>query len=164
MIVETTAAFTCYRKYIHYNMKTLLLLFALSLTSVTMAQQGLPHGTTFGEKTSSQPMATATKLAAYMGNRIRVNCTISGRIIKVTKAKGGWFDIDGGNGKIVAAHFNNYSISLPLGLKGHNVIITGVAQKQVTAENQEHFAGGSAKKQATTGQNITFEVAGLMVE
>ena len=153
-------------------MKSLHLLFALLFTITAGAQQhtALPHGTVYGTKPSTISMMPATKLETYMDTRPRVNTTIEGKVIKVTKTKGGWFELDAGNGKIINAHFKDYAVTIPADLKGRTVIIEGVAQKQFIADDGQHFAGDTVtgKKQhsvnANPKQSLTFEVSGLMVD
>ena len=153
-------------------MKSFHLLFALLLTITAGAQQHtpLPHGTVYGTKPSTISMMPATKLETYMDTRTRINTTIEGKVIKVTKTKGGWFELDAGNGKIINAHFKDYAVTIPADLKGRTVIIEGVAQKQFIADDGQHFAGDTVtgKKQhsvnANPKQSLTFEVSGLMVD
>jgi hypothetical protein len=153
-------------------MKPFNLLVALLLSISVSAQQhtAIPHGTVYGTKPGTASMMQATKLETYMGNRTRVNTTIEGKVIKVTKSKGGWFTIDAGNGKTIAAHFKNYDTSIPTSLSGRTVIVEGVAQKQFIADDGQHFAGdtvtGKKQHQVKTNpkQSITFEVSGLMVD
>jgi hypothetical protein len=115
-------------------------------------------------------MMPASKLEAYMDVRARVSTTIEGKVLKVTKTKGGWFNIDAGNGKIIAAHFKVYNINIPASLAGHIVIIEGVAQKQFIADDMQHLAGdtASSKKEhavkTNPKQRLDFEVTGLEVE
>lgn len=105
-----------------------------------------------------------------MGKRTRTSAVIYGKVLKVTQSKGGWFDLDAGNGRIIKAHFANAHINLPYDLKGRQVIIDGVAQKQFIADDLQHFAGDTVigKKQhhvkANPKQRLTFEVHGLMVD
>ncbi|WP_183575409.1 DUF4920 domain-containing protein [Mucilaginibacter sp. X5P1] len=153
-------------------MKLLYLFVALLLSIGAWSQQhtALPHGTIYGTKPSITSMMPATKLETYMGNRTRISTTIEGKVIKVTKTKGGWFELDAGNGKIINAHFKDYAVTIPTDLKGRTVIIEGVAQKQFIADDGQHFAGDTVtgKKQhsvnANPKQSITFEVSGLMVD
>ena len=105
-----------------------------------------------------------------MGKKTRVTTALIGRLIRVTKPRGGWFELDAGNGKIIAAHFKDYNINLPKALRGRIVIIEGVAQKQFIADDMQHFAGdtvGRTKQhQVKTNpkQRLTFEGRGLMVD
>jgi hypothetical protein len=153
-------------------MKTYCLLFALLFSFAVSAQQKntLIHGTIFGTKPNQTAMLNADKLEAFMGKKTRISTTLKGKVIKVTKQKGGWFDIDGGNGKVIAAHFKNYNISIPADLKDHAVIVEGVAQKQFIADDQQHFAGDTVKGKkhhsikTDTNRKLTFEVTGLMVD
>lgn len=115
-------------------------------------------------------MMPASKLEAFMGKKTRISTTIEGKVLRVTKTKGGWFDLDAGNGKVIAAHFSTYNITIPIALKGHTVIVQGVAQKQFAANDLQPMAGDTVKgaKQHTQKANpkdkLTFEVTGLTVD
>ena len=115
-------------------------------------------------------MLAAANLEPYMGNKTRISTTISGRVLKVTKTKGGWFEIDGGKGKVIAAHFRDYNVSIPLDLKGKYVIAEGVAAKEFIADDMQHLAGDTVtgEKQHNVKTNpkkrLTFEAKGLMVD
>lgn len=107
----------------------------------------------------------APKLEAFMGKRTRISVSISGLVTLVTKNKGGWFDIDAGNGKVITAHFKNYNIIIPNNLKNHYIVAEGVAQKQIIASAGQHFAGGNpGPDKSQKKQIITFEVKGLRVD
>ncbi len=130
----------------------------------------LPHGMVFGHKPNGIAPVPATKIEYFMGKKIRQTTALTGTLIRVTKEKGGWFEMDAGGGKIIAAHFKNYNITLPTQLKGRGVIIQGVAQRALIADDMQHFAGdtvvGSKQHQEKVNPKarITFEVWGLMVD
>jgi hypothetical protein len=153
-------------------MKTLTLLLTcfLGMVNPTQKHTPLPHGMVFGTKPDTRAMLKASAVEAFMGKKTRISTTISGLVIKVNKTKGGWFDVDAGNGKIIAAHFQNYSITIPEDLKGKFIIAEGVAAKQFIADDLQHLAGDtvSGKKQHSVKtdpkQRLTFEVKGLMVD
>jgi Domain of unknown function (DUF4920) len=155
----------------NFNMKALHIFF-LFLPAIAFAQthQPLPHGKIFGSKPDTTAVVDAAKVEAFMDKKVRISTTIRGKVIKVTKQKGGWFDIDAGNGKIIAAHFKTYNITIPEDLKGRTIIAEGVAAKQFIADDQQHFAGDTVtgKKQHTVKTNpkqrLTFEVKGLMID
>ena len=146
---------------------TILCISFLLIGSSAYAQK---TGTVYGAKPSTTGMMDASKVEAFMGKKARINTTIKGVVTKVTKQQGGWFNIDAGNGKIIAAHFSVYNITIPMGLKGHTVIVEGIAAKQFIADDGQHLAGDTVtgKKQHTTKTNpkqaLTFEVKGLEVE
>jgi hypothetical protein len=152
--------------------KTASLLFALSFCAFSFNQQQtqLPHGIVFGAKPDTIQIINAPNLEIYIAKKTRVNATIRGKVLKVTKQKGGWFEIDAGKGKIVTAHFKNYNVTIPADLGGRTVIAEGTAAKQFIADDQQHYAGGTTggKKQHNTNANpkrrLTFEVKGLFVE
>ena len=145
----------------------LVSLFSLSLfaqNSVTVLR-----GSVYGTRPDTTSMVRASKLEAFMGNKTRITTALKGMVLRVTKQKGGWFELDAGKGKVIAAHFKNYSVVIPNDLKGHMVILEGVAQKQFIADDQQHFAGDTVngKKQQNVKTNpkrkLTFEVSGLLV-
>ena len=130
----------------------------------------LPHGMVFGLQPKEIAPIPASKIESLMFRKTRFTTAVSGKIIRVTKPKGGWFEMDAGNGKIIQAHFKNYNINLPAALKGRTVIIEGVVQKQFIADDLQHLAGDTVtgKKQhavkTNPKQRLTFEVRGLMVD
>jgi hypothetical protein len=130
----------------------------------------LPHGMVFGDMPHDIAPVPATKIEALMGKKIRQGTALTGKILKVTKEKGGWFNMDAGNGKIIAAHFKNYNIKLPEAINGRTVIIEGVAQRLLIADDLQHFAGDTVtgtkqhKEKVDPKARITFEVRGLMVD
>jgi hypothetical protein len=154
------------------NMKYRLLLLCVCFTLTAIAQQHtpMPHGMVYGAKPDTTQVIPAWRVEAFMDKKVRISTTIHGRIIKVTKSRGGWFEVDAGKGKIIAAHFKNYGIKLPMALTGKIVFVEGVAQKQFIADDLQHFAGDTVrgKKQHTVKtdpkRRLTFEVKGLMVD
>lgn len=152
-------------------MKVLPLLFAflLPLLSFNQKHTPLPHGMVYGTKPNTAAMLNAKALEVFMGKKTRINTTITGKVIKVIKQKGGWFNIDAGNGKTISAHFRDFNITLPTDLKGRYVIAEGVAENQIIADDLQHLSGDSitGKKQHFVKKNpkqVTFEVIGLMVD
>jgi len=150
----------------------MVLFVLIAGTSVhTFAQKhiSLPHGMVFGNAPSNINQMPASKLEAFMGKRTRTSVVIYGKVLRVTKEQGGWFEMDAGNGKVIAAHFRDYKIKIPTDLKGRQVIIDGVAEKQFIADDLQHIAGDTVqgKKQHTVKTNpkerLLFEVKGLMV-
>lgn len=145
-------------------MKRSVLLFMLFFSVTVFAQDKTPvHSEVFGKKPSKTAMVNADKLEAYMDTKPRISTTIKGKVLNVVKEKGGWFTVDAGNGKVIAAHFKDYNVSIPAGLKGQTVIVEGVAQKQSALDSQQHLAGKKQPGDKTTNQ-LSFEATGLMVE
>ncbi|WP_299465292.1 DUF4920 domain-containing protein [Mucilaginibacter sp.] len=130
----------------------------------------LPHGMVFGDNPQNIAPVPATKIEAFMGKKIRQTTAITGTIIRVIKEKGGWFEMDAGHGKVIAAHFKNYNITLPKAITGRGVIIEGVAQRVLIADDMQHFAGDTVvgakqhQEKVNPKARITFEVRGLMVD
>ena len=130
----------------------------------------LPHGMVYGIKPNDIAAVPASQIEKLMYRKTRFTTAIRGKVIRVTKSKGGWFEMDAGNGKIIQAHFKNYAVSIPTVLKGRIVIVEGVAQKQFIADDGQHLAGDTVtgKKQHAVNTNpkqrLTFEVRGLVVD
>lgn len=148
-------------------MKTTFLLLAMLFSWPVFAQKphGPVHGKTFGSKPDTTGVMDASKIEEFMGKKPRVSVAIRGKILKVTKEKGGWFTVDEGHGRTISAHFKNYDVTIPRSLAGRTVILDGVAARQFVADDQQHFAGNaSAGKQRSKSRGITFEVSGLYVD
>jgi hypothetical protein len=150
-----------------------LYLLILLLTPIVLPAQKrvpLPHGITFGKKVDELQNIPAAKLEDFIGNKIRISTTITGKVLQVDTPKGGWLQLDAGGGKIIRVHFKDYNVFIPKQLKGRNVMIQGVAQKLLIADDMQHFAGENVdrKKQNAVKpdakQRLTFEAWGLMVE
>jgi len=152
-------------------MKTIFVIAFLFSLNIALAQKASQpaRGTLYGQKVDSLDKMPATKVEAYMGKRTRISTTLTGKVIKVTQTKGGWFDMDAGSGKVIKVHFKNYGINLPVSLAGHWVMIQGVAQKQLIADEMQHFAGDTVKGasqhnvKVNPKQQLTFEATGVMV-
>ena len=145
-------------------MKTICLLLALLFSCSIFAQDKKPvHGEVFGKKPDKTAMVNADKLEDFMAQKPRISTTVKGTVVNVVKEKGGWFTVDAGNGKVIAAHFKDYDVSIPADLKGKTVIMEGVAQRQSALDSQQHFAGKKQDGDKTTNK-LSFEVSGMMVE
>ncbi len=153
-------------------MKTSFFLLALLFSFSVFAQQHtvLTHGSTFGSKPDQSSVIAAGKLETFMAKKTRISTSVKGTVLKVTKEKGGWFDLDAGNGKVIAVHFKSVDINIPADLKGHTVLVGGTAQKQFIADDEQHFAGDTVKgkKQHNVKtdpkRKLSFEATGLVVE
>jgi len=153
-------------------MKRLLLISLLFCCINGLAQRHtpLPHGMVFGNKPNNIAPVPAAKIEGFMGKKIRVTTAITGKILKVSKEQGGWFEIDAGQGKVIACHFKNYNVHLPVAIEGRTVIIEGVAERQLIADDLQHFAGDTVgrtrqhQQRVDPMRRITFEVRGLMVD
>ena len=130
----------------------------------------LPHGMVYGSKPDTTTLMQASKLEDFMGKKTRITTAIAGKVISVTKSKGGWFEIDAGKGRVIAAHFYNAGVTIPKELAGRTVIISGIAAKQFIADDLQHLAGDTVtgKKQHKVKTDpkriVTFEVKGLVVD
>ena len=147
-------------------MKFSCLLIAIGISINVMAQRKpVPHGMTYGARPDMTEIISASRLESFMGKRARISATVSGKIMSVTKTHGGWFTVDAGKGRMITAHFKNYRVNIPASLRGKEVIMDGIAEKQFAADDLQHYAGKqSAKhKKVSPAEKLIFEVHGLMV-
>src|SRR3569833_454828 len=148
-------------------MKTIILLLAIIFSLPVFAQQprGPVHGQTYGSKPDTTGAMDVLKLDQFIGKKARASVAIRGKIQRVIKENGGWFTIDEGQGRAIKAHYKNYAVTIPKSLEGRTVIIEGVASKQFSADDKQHYAGnaGNGKNPAKPGV-ISFEVNGLYVD
>jgi hypothetical protein len=144
-------------------MKALTLLFALLFSAAAGAQQ-TPHGTIYGSKPNSAGAMDASKVEAFMGKKISITTTLTGKVAKVTKTKGGWFDLQGANGKVIPAHFKTAGINIPENLTGHTVIAEGTISKEPIASDHQHFAGDNQTQNKNASGKLSFAVTGLEVD
>jgi hypothetical protein len=148
------------------NMRALLIyLLFIPLFLTAQKRVPLPHGMVFGEKPEVVNLQQATNIQPYLGNRSRISAVIIGRVVKVTKPQGGWFDMDAGQGKVIAVHFKNYGINLPVELKGKEVIIAGTLTRQFEADDKQKYAGDNPATHRTlvNPKELLFEATGLYV-
>ena len=145
-------------------MKRIYLLLVLLLFSFSLfAQNEKPlHGKIYGNKPGAV-VVNADKLESYIAARSRMKTTVRGKVLNVVKEKGGWFTIDAGNGKTIAAHFAKYDVEIPVNLKGKTVVVEGIVQKQSALTDQQKLAGQKQASDKTTNQ-LSIEVTGVMVE
>ncbi len=127
----------------------------------------LPHGMVFGKKPDTSIVINATQVHAYMGKKPRISTTLKGTVVKVTKEKGGWFTMDAGEGKVIAATFTDFNVTLPSALRGRTVIVEGVAARQFVPGNRQRLSGDTTAVNAgpvKTGDIVLrFEATGLLV-
>jgi hypothetical protein len=148
----------------------LILLLFCGISSFAQRHTPLPHGMVFGNKPDNIAPVPAASIESLMGKKIRVTTAISGKILKVTKEQGGWFEIAAGQDRIIACHFKNYNVHLPVAIEGRTVIIEGIAARQLIADDLQHFAGDTVgrtrqhQQRVNPMRRITFEVRGLMVD
>lgn len=150
---------------------TFLLLLLLFSAPVFAQNKKAPiHGTTYGEKPDTTGVMDASKVEGFMGKKARISVAVRGKILKVTRPKGGWFTVDAGGGRIISAHFREAGVNIPQSLAGRTVVMDCVASKQFIADDQQHFAGDTVngKKQSHVNTNpkrrLSFEVKGMVVD
>ena len=147
-------------------MKTIFLLQALLFSCAVFAQtdKHSVHGVVFGKKPDQTAVVSAEKLDGFMAQKPRITITLKGTVVNVVKEKGGWFTLNAGKGKVITAHFKDYNVNIPSDLKGKMVITEGVAQRQLVAADQQHYAGKKEPDAKADPKQISFEAIGLIIE
>ena len=147
-------------------MKAILTAVALFTCLAGYSQAQKTQGTVYGTKPTPTQTIDATKIVSFMGTKISITADVRGKVLKVTKEKGGWFDMDAGNGKIITARFSNYNINIPASLKGKTIVAEGVLEKQFNAAEMQHLAGSNKEHGSTTDtkSKLIMSVKGLMLE
>jgi hypothetical protein len=144
-------------------------IFLIAVFFKGYSQANVGPGKIYGSRPDTTGVMAASKVELFMDKKPRVSVAIKGKVLKVSKSQGGWFDIDGGGGTVIHAHFTTYKVSVPTTLKGKMIIADGVAEKPMMADAGQHFAGDTAdgKQRNNTKdrlkKTITFEVKGLLV-
>src|ERR1700744_2414830 len=119
-------------------MKKIVIFALLLFTSTAFAQHTpIPHGTVYGTKPEGAGMVFADKLESSMCTRATIVTSVKGKVLKVTKKKGGWFTFEPTNGKIIYAYLKLLPVTIPSQLGGHTIIADGVASKQFTADDDQ---------------------------
>src|ERR1700710_734550 len=112
---------------------SIITIFLIAAFLTGYSQANLAQGKIYGSRPDTTGVMAASNVESFMDKKPRVIVDIKGKVLNVTRRQGGWFDIDGGNGKIIHAHFTTYKVTIPMALKGKTVIADGVAETQFIA-------------------------------
>lgn len=150
------------RKIFKMKFKSILLLVAISASSLAFAQEtkkaGPPAGNAivgdvYGSVIASKESKAITveKLAKKLKKDTKKveDVTIKGKVVDVCDKKGCWLTIETEDDTQFFVKMKDYGFFVPTALKGKNVVLEGSAEKKVTSvDEQKHYAEDAKKPQA----------------
>ena len=126
------------------------LMFALAAVAMIYACGTPPADTTsetgeaqsFGKKISSDGAMTHANVLAKLNEADSVQAKFTGTVESVCQAKGCWMNItDGNENNDVFVKFEDYGFFMPKDISGREVIMEGVAYREVTSVDElRHYA------------------------
>lgn len=124
-------------------------------TSSPQSQQG--DGKHFGEKISGEGAISYTNLLQVLQQKDSVATKVRGTVTSVCQQKGCWIKItsEGTEQQDMMVKFKDYAFFMPKDIAGREVVLQGVAYREVTSvEELRHYAE-DAGKSAEEIQKIT---------
>jgi hypothetical protein len=165
------------------KLKSLIAVFAVSLSSVAFAQEapkvgqpsgnaivGDTYGSVVGVKSESNAI-TVNKLSKKLKKAKKVeNVAIKGTVTEVCEKKGCWLKIKTDNNSEFFVKMQDYGFFVPTELKGKNVVMDGTAEvKTISVDEQKHYATDAKKSQTeidaitSPKEEIRFVATGIKV-
>jgi hypothetical protein len=143
-----------------------LLAFALFLVGGSANAQEY-----FGEKITEKGAVESGKLSAIMKDKKEMETKVKGKVIEVCKKKGCWMTLDIGNNQTMRVTFKDYAFFVPKDCNGKEMVIEGVAKKEVTdVAALKHYAEDAGKskdeiaKITKPKEEYTFEAKGVILK
>lgn len=125
----------------------------------------------FGEKITEKGAIEAKKLSTVMKDKKTIEAKVKGTVIEVCKKKGCWMTLDIGNNQTMRVTFKDYSFFVPKDCNGKEIIVEGVAQKEVTeVAALKHYAEDAGKSKEEIAkitqpkEEYTFEAKGVILK
>lgn len=118
----------------------------------------------FGEEISAKE---ATNVSAFIANVNDQESTykVKGTIEEVCQMKGCWMTMKNEEGANIRVTFKDYGFFVPMDISGKQVVIEGVAKKEILEEElAKHYAeDGGQEYDETMRDAITFVATGVLV-
>ena len=99
------------------------------------------------------------------------NVKLQAKATAVCKKKGCWMNVDLGNDQAMKVTFKDYGFFVPKDIEEKNVIVEGVAKKQITSVDElKHYAEDAGKSQEEIDaitepkEEIVFVATGVLIE
>ena len=125
----------------------------------------------FGEKITDKGAVESTKLSGLMKDKKELTAKLKGKVIEVCKKKGCWMTLDIGNNQTMRVTFKDYGFFVPKDCNGKEMVIEGVAKKEVTdVAALKHYAEDAGKskeeiaKITKSKEEYTFEATGVILK
>ncbi|WP_026999657.1 DUF4920 domain-containing protein [Eisenibacter elegans] len=125
----------------------------------------------YGEKISDAGAKNLSDLPKMIGQETELgNITLRGTIVEVCKKKGCWMTLDMGNNQTMLVKFKDYGFFVPKTDDGKEVVIQGVAKRElVPVERLQHYAEDAGKSLEEIAaitepeEKFTFEAVGVII-
>jgi hypothetical protein len=147
-------------------MKKLLIAFMMIFVAFgAMAQKN------YGEKITEAGALDVATLPKLMQGKNSLDVKLKGKIESVCQKKGCWMQLDLGNGEKMRVKFKDYAFFVPKNAAGKQVIIEGVASKEVIdVKTLRHYAEDAGKSKEEIAkitkdkEEISFEARGVIIK
>jgi hypothetical protein len=143
-----------------------LLLFLFAITQANAQEVSY-----FGEKITEKEAMEASKLSAKMKDKKTLETKVKGIVLEVCTKKGCWMTVDVGNNQKMRVTFKDYAFFVPKDCNGKQIVIEGIAQKEVTdVASLKHYAEDAGKskeeiaKITKAKEELTFEAVGVILK
>jgi hypothetical protein len=125
----------------------------------------------FGEKITEKGAVESNKLSAMMKDKKELEAKVKGKVIEVCKKKGCWMTLDIGNNQTMRVTFKDYGFFVPKDCNGKEMVVEGVAKKEVTdVAALKHYAEDAGKNKEEIAkitkpkEEYTFEAKGVILK
>jgi hypothetical protein len=155
-------------------MKNVLIIIALLLfVSTTSEGQSNTDAdyASFGEKITAKKVKSYEKLLKKLSKKDSVETKIVANVDAVCQMKGCWMNIGEESGTSTKVRFKDYGFFVPKDIAGKEVIVEGVAFKEITSVNDlRHYAEDAGKPKAEIDaitepkEEIMFIATGVLVK
>lgn len=170
-------------KIIFMKIKSLIAVFAVSLSSVAFAQEaqkagppegnaivGDTYGTAVAARSESKAM-NVDKLGQKLKKEKKIDkVAVKGTVTDVCQKKGCWLTIKTDDNSEFFVKMKDYAFFVPTALKGKNVVMDGTAEvKTISVDEQKHYATDAKKSQTEIDaitqpkEEIRFVATGIKV-
>ena len=111
-------------------------MFILSCSTPQISEDGF-----YGESFKQNKFLELNDLTQQMASQDTVQAVVKGRVESVCQKKGCWMNIVSEDGKSIFVKFKDYGFFMPLDIVGQEVVMNGIAYKEVTSvEELKHYA------------------------
>ena len=135
----------------HFNLLSLVIFVFASQSLVLPAQTNVNSADvsydSFGEKIDADPAQSVDAAATILAGKDSVRTKIKGIVQEVCQVKGCWMTISGkASQSSLFVKFKDYGFFVPKDISGKEVIMEGVAYRELTSvEELQHYAKDAGK-------------------
>ena len=127
----------------------LMLIVAFSITGIAQSNSNLNLGHNIGAPISDPNPITFSTLLSEIEKQDTIHIQLRAKVEAVCQVKGCWMNlvpVDGSDNASVFVKFKDYAFFMPLDLAGQEVIVDGIAYKEITTvEELRHYAEDEGK-------------------